>query len=199
MLALLLTVAQTLTVTASPTPEEASPLRGSVLWSVYACTEGPAAVVSGARIEAALSKKVRLLPKPIAAALLAKRTAERWQSRTIRIGGLLLAGSTAITAGGLVAATPRLISSLAMATTVAPEIGKGLRASIPVYDTGQLLDATSSMEIPAGGCAVRHVLAKRTRSTSSVEVTLALLAPRPIKRPNSGAAPTSIPVHFASF
>jgi hypothetical protein len=196
MLPLVLTLAQVLTVTASPAPDEAAPLRGSVLWSVYACTDGPALTVSGARVEAALVRKLRLMPKPIAATLIARRTSERWQSRTLRVGGMVLAGATTITAGGLVAASPRVISALAMGTTVAPEIGERLRASLPTFDLGQLLDASGALEIPAGGCAVRQVLAKRTRSMAAVEVTVQAPAPRAIP---SAASPTSIPTQFASF
>lgn len=196
MLSLVLTLAQVLTVTASPAPDEASPLRGSVLWSVYACTDGPALMVSGARVEASLVKKLRLMPKPIAATLIAMRTSERWQSKTLRVGGAVLAGATAITAGGLVAASPRVISALAMGTTVAPEIGARLQASLPTFDLGQLLDASAALEIPAGGCAVRQVLAKRSRSMAAIEV--AVQAPAARTTPTA-TSPTSIPTQFASF
>ena len=153
-------------VTVTPLPDIASPLRGYSLYSVYACSAEEVSV-SGLAIEAAAAARVRVVPRAIAAQLIARRTSERWQSRVLRVGAAATAAATAITAGGLVTASTKTISALALATTAAPEIGSRLRATIHAFDPATLV-GPDSIEIRAGGCATGLLLGARSRSGQAI-------------------------------
>jgi len=162
-------------VLATPEPLEvlrATGVRNLGVWTIGVCNDGKEArVVSPERIRMLLPE-LRIVEPSRAAALLnqgQRRSKRATLARLLAYGAAL---ATSFTGSGLVSANPTIISALALGTVTLNQASSWTASTLPDLSPFSSNLLSSSLDLPAGGCATRSVftaLMKHARPMSATE------------------------------
>lgn len=157
----------------SPAPSEVlRALRPRIgLWTIRACNDGAQAVSIPPERVFLAAPTVRFLAPEQAATVLAMRAKMSTAAQVVRYLEWGAMGATVITGSGLVAASTKVVSSIAIGATAAHTIGDKLTGEIPALGPiGTQL--TDPIQLAPGGCATRVAFAALMKSPAPAQAVI---------------------------
>jgi len=157
------------------TPEPSEVLRSLRprvgLWSIRACNDGMlVATIAPERVIMA-APSIRFLTAEQAAAVLAQRAKSSTLARVIRYAEWGAMGATLITGSGLVAASSKVVGSIAIGSATARTIADRLSAEVPsIGPLGPQL--VEPLQLPSGACVTRVAFSGLMKSPAPVQAVI---------------------------
>lgn len=159
----------------SPLPLRASRtvgIRNVGLWTVLACNDGPASV--NLPEERILMAAPTLLALDHSTALAALRQSHV-RDRSVVIANILQNAvflASIFTAGGLIAATPRVVVSLTLGASGAMQLANAIKGQAPDFTSIQANLLETTLSLAPSACATRNLLAGIHKGVQPVAATL---------------------------
>lgn len=172
---LALPLAAQVTVQFSPEPMavlESVHVRNVGLWSIRACSDGPAVTIAEERFYMAAPPQLHLIGSDRARLVIMAGARRSKKAVAAELIGWGLMGATALTGFGPISATPRVVAGLAMGSGLAGSIKTRLEGAAPDVSPFVAKMLAGPVSIAAGGCETRVVFAAKMKNPQPVTVTI---------------------------